>query len=314
MSELKQKFVDLKNGKLDQYKGFHYVNGNANGVLKKELEKYGISNSIKFNTDILTLGDNLILDQNKVNDFISDFNLHANCKIIIKKNNYVLVNDNVPSIYAKELNDKVTGKDIYKYVDIDKTIKQCKKFFNIIQIDDDCFIKDSILTNKKDKTDFYYKLSWNTFDQDIEKYKYLKYLLTSISNIKDKDLNELDDHIGDTFMSEDYTDYLSRSAPFLYIKGKLIFSNYDQLHAELLKEHFSDEELENLYINMNDPKSDPFASGQIVGGIAIIDKNTCINCNIDDVIHELKKVLKKVYVTEDRVYMTRVAAIKKEDR
>jgi len=201
-------------------------------------------------------------------------------------------------------------QDIDKYYDINDIRVKLANKFDLIELDfSDYFVIGNsningngniyvVTTNELEKSRCHPWLS-----------RYFDALNTEIVNINDE--------VGDTTTISRAVDLNTRDLPFVYINGKLIIPNHDCTHSELLNEVYNIhivrdriDRQDDLIENINKQfELKSFCAGQIVKDIAIIDSVTCSGCTPEEVTKELIKYsnINKVYVTEDRKSLTRLA-------
>jgi len=260
--------------------------------------------------------DTLVFTNNGIRDFIKDFNLDNSFMKYF--NNNVLDTDYLYDDLDNNIISKIADVNISKYLDIDKTKEKVRKKFDLIRLDkDDYFINGNTVTYGDGGT---YFLSSDNIDEQIKSSSPLKSIF-NIPKTKLEKLNlDIDDKVGDTIDTDNRIDLWDRDSPFIYINGEIIIGEKGETHSELLQEvyhidinHYQPIDMQDDLIENVDKQFElkSFGTGQIIESIGIIDSVTLSNCTEKEVADKLIKEpnIKKVYVTEDRKNLTRLAKL-----
>ena len=313
MSKILEELNKMKQSRRYSFNGYRYLGKfSSTQEAEEHVYKYYDFDSIEnIVLDCLPseIRDILVFTKVGANQFIKDFNL----------------DEPLTSIYIKDIISNLDGEtkeriydiNISKYIDIDKTKKEFRKKFDLIRLDkDDYFVNDCKALNGSGNL---YILSSDNIDEDIKKYPDLEQIFTSEAKLKNFNL-DIDDKIGDTIDTRRRIDLWDRDFPFVYLNGEILIGEVGSTHSDLLnKKYHIDingyrpvDEQNDLIENIDKQfELKSLGTGQIIEGIAIIDSVTLSNCTSKEIADKLIKEpsVNKVYVTEDRRHLTRLAKL-----
>ena len=310
MNKILEELNKMKRSRRYGFNGYRYL-GKFSSTQEAEeyvYRDYDLSNHIELSwwPDLEYI---FIFTRAGAKQFIKDFNLDESLTSV-----YV---EDIISNLDKKTKEKISNVNISKYLDLDKTREIFREKFDLIKLDRNYyFINDN--ESLKGSGNIYI-LSSDNIDEDIKKYPDLEQIFTPEVKLEKFNLN-VDDEIGDTIDTKRRIDVWDRDLPFIYINGEIIIGETGDTHSELLKgvyhidiDSFQPVDIQdNLIEDINKQfELKSFGTGQIIGNIAIIDSITLSNCNVKDVADKLIKEpnIKKVYVTEDRQNLTRLAKL-----
>ena len=166
-------------------------------------------------------------------------------------------------------------------------------------------IKDKYKVSDENKLkkdiESYFDYFWNFNGSDLG-FEFYKDILTKISKIKMKQLEEIDDKPGDIHKIPELNnvDILNRDKPFALLNNKFYVGEKGESHSQMMQKYYDlnrdlgdiyrprEKELENLEIK-------EYVWGSISGNLAFIDVDIS-NGDIEKCIKELKKLnIEKIY-------------------
>jgi len=311
LSKILEELNKMKQDKEYGFNGYRYLGkfSSTQEVEEYVYKDYGIdSNNIRL-ASWPGLEDIFVVTLAGVKQFIKDFNLDESS---FSNRIAEMISD-----LDEETKEKLSHINIIKYLDLDKTKRNFRKKFDLIRLDkDDYFINDNDSLNGNGNI---YILSSDNIDEDIKKYQDLERIFTPEVKLEKFNLN-VDDEIGDTIDTGKRIDLGDRDLPFIYVNGEISIGKTEETHSNLLNKRY------NIYIDDFLPVDDQedlienidkqfelksFGAGQIIGNVAIIDSVTLSNCTEKEVADALIKEpsINKVYITDDRRHLTRLAKL-----
>lgn len=307
------KLESLKNGDSKIYRGYEYF-GEYPSIQEAQEQLLAKNqtgkNKVLFWSNEDGYDNHYVFSNAGIKQFIQDFGLSDSFTQYFKNNTLGLSRINSED---SDILLEIEGSDISKYLNYDKTAKNFLKDYDIIKLDDDYFM----YSNYDGQMDLgnIYMLSRDTINDDLQKYPELARRFSSVQ--KDGiNLHSLDDNVGDKLDIYERIDLYHRELPFIYLNGKVTIANENCTHTQLLNSLYDTNLLNSEQIvnvnNINDRINTDvisFGTGQIIDGVAIIDLMTCENCSAEEITDELKKYVEKVYTTDDRHEITRVAKV-----